>query len=1445
MSHHRHETLISYVPWLLIDSLERNPNHRTHPFCERLESAVLVADMSGFTALTETLVQQGPIGVEELSITLNAYFGQLIELVTSHGGDIVEFTGDGILVLWPTRTNQEDLATVAYRAAQCGLAAQQMLALQHTEETPEETPRLSLRIGIGAGTVLIATVGGMLGRWELLVAGDPITQASRAEANAQPGEVVLSAQSWALVQSWCLGYPIGYTTVQAAEVGSTQPIVYTSPDIRMASCPISEMRLEDTRHYLAPQPLPALHPCPDVLDVLRGYVPAALLARLDAGQSDWVAELRRVTILFVNLHGIAYEAPDILDQLQSCMNILQTILYRYEGSLNQFIVDDKGTLLIAALGLPPLTHEDDAARGVHLALDIQKELHTTTNLRCAIGITTGRIFSGSRGCIHRRDYAMIGDSMNLAARLMVKAAPDGILCDAATYRAARNNLTFEALAPIKVRGKSLPVDVYRPYDQPSPAICSTTPFVGRMAEQKMLLEWLDKLHHDGNGGIVVIEGEAGMGKSRLVNCMLQYVQTLPIVALIGHADSMEHSTPYHVWRAIFSQLFGLDESHHQPGMHSMGAFELIHYDAVCMQLAPLLSAVLPLDIPDNHITNHMSGQVRADNTRDVLVRLLRVASRRAALLIILEDANWMDSASWALALSVSQKIPSVLLVITTRPLTGSAAGSALMQAHLELERAKTSHTPHPQAQEAQPTHIQHAVLSVQHSIVTTKPLEPTHDYDHVLNKLNAHRIALTSLPANDMQAVVAQALGVQQVARSITSFIVEKAQGNPFFAQELAYGLRDAGLIVMENGICQPASDSERLDAVNFPDTLQGVIVSRIDRLSASQQLLLKIASVIGETFEFGLLYDVYPLAEDRGRLLNELQLLEKLDVVVLKVPAPELVYGFKHVITRQVVYDLLLFGQRRDVHRAVAEWYERNYADDLSQWYERLMYHWGEVGDSYRELVYASKAGEYALENFACEESVQFLSRARALFHNIAIPSHSAEQNRNLPITIEKLLGEAYLGLGKLRESRQHLEAAATLAGYPVPSHHVALVAQVCGQIIIHTMHLIRTGMACRCSGYQCHIIQEAAHIYGMLFRINFLVNDVLPALHAALRCLNISEGSPQTPWQCYANANMCSIAGSAGLHGLARWYGRRALQIGWQSGDISALTYALNMNGLYRIGIGDWRGARGALEQGLFFCTHMGDWTLWGLNQALLAQTMYFQGRFAMAYTMARELYTRAQQHDNILQQLWARVGMGQSTLRLGKFDEARTILEESVNKMVQTERPGLITSYGLLAMTRLALGDTQGARDAAQTASRLIADIPIPFAHRLLEGYAGVAEVYLSWYEECGANAPPDVVAQAHTACRYMRLYAQSLPIGKPRACTLQGWCAWLDGKQDEAFVLWRTGLSVAQQLGMAYEEGVAHTMIGRYSQGASRAYHQNRARDIFRRLGATQQYLSNKH
>jgi class 3 adenylate cyclase len=291
------ESLRTYVPEFLMSRFSARQEPLAAPGMERFPAAVLFADISGFIPLADRLAQRSPAG-EELSGLLNAYFGQLMALIAAHAGEVITFAGDGLLAAWPAI--DEDSAVSTRRAGHAALAVGAAL---HDYDAGNGV-RLSLRLGVGAGEVMALRVGGLGGRWRLLLSGAPLLQVSRAEQRAAPGQAVLSPQAWELVRDACTGQllPGGY--------------------LRLTTCD-------------APPALRALsRPTQDLGDAVYAYVPEVVRARLAAGQAEWLAELRRVTALFLNLLDADPAAPDQLEPLQLAMATVQPILQRYEGNLS-------------------------------------------------------------------------------------------------------------------------------------------------------------------------------------------------------------------------------------------------------------------------------------------------------------------------------------------------------------------------------------------------------------------------------------------------------------------------------------------------------------------------------------------------------------------------------------------------------------------------------------------------------------------------------------------------------------------------------------------------------------------------------------------------------------------------------------------------------------------------------------------------------------------------------------------------------------------------------------------------------------------------------------------------------------------------------------------------------------------------------------------------------
>jgi class 3 adenylate cyclase/tetratricopeptide (TPR) repeat protein len=1337
-------TLSSYVPQAVLQDVASPLPDRGEAHAERFAAAILLIDITGFTALTASAVALGPAGTEGLSRSINAYLGQIIEVIHAHGGDIAKIVGDALMPVWPV--GEEDLATVARRAALCGLE----IATELGEVEVEGDARLSLKVGLCAGEVAATHVGGLDGRWLFLLAGEAMAQLSSVEAQMQTGTLTASPEAWALVSSRFVG--------QRLERG--------------------HVRVRTTEQQLAPRPLRPIELAPDREAAIRAYIPPVSLGRLDAGQADWLAELRRTTVVFANIRGVGSAREDAVELLQRITLMAQRVFGRYDGWLKELTVDDKGMTLVAAFGVPPFTHENDPARAVQAALTVQSEIRAL-GLTAGVGVATGPAFCGPFGNRLRRDFAVLGQHVNLAARLMQASGDEGILVDAETQQAAGGRQTFDRLPAYVLKGMAGPIDVYR-VRATEPGTDGASGMINRVREQATATETLELLKA-GVGALVVFEGEPGIGKSRLVGAWVRRAGASGVATVVGSAAEIDSATPYHAWRSIFEQLLGLETvtdraSRRATVLATLGADGA---DDRSVELAPLLDPVLSLDLPDNETTNQLGGAVRADNTRDLLVRLLRNGAP-TPLMVVLEDAHWLDSASWSLLFRVRRELPSILVVVTMRPIGGEQADP----------------------------------VGPMRSDATTLHLDP--------------------LSSDDGIALACERTGAARLAEPVAAFVNSRAEGNPLFIEQLTYAMRDTGRIVVENGVCRVAGAGEELASSIIPDTVQRVITSRLDQLPPAEAMTLKVASVIGQKFALRTLTDIYPLSVEASALIAHLDTLTRLDLVAPTPLAPEPAYEFRHVITQEVAYNLMLSAQSQELHRKLADWYERTYAEDLSPFHAFLAHHWGKAGLATRAVDHLEAAGEQALRTFANEEAIGFLEAAMTLAAQSAIELEPARQAR-----WRLQLGEAYVHMSRYHEGREHLEAGLRLMKRPVPHSRfqqgISLLRELVRQLLRRAG--LRRGPRQPSDAAQDDLI-AVFRAYERLAEASYYGRETLLPLYCVIRILNEAEASGIPAEIARGYAGTGALFGVVPMPRVAEWYLQRALDRLAETDDVTTREIVEIVAGFYYIGAARWDLAREHFRSVRRLARRLGDRRRLDDALANLAELEYLQGAFRSAAALSDELATSALDRNDRRFHAEGLAGRAYSSWQLGEAAEASRSLA-SLRKVIAEERDLVdelqIKAAGIEAQLQLSRGDTQQALRASEEAMRLTAGKrPTSFATFL--GYVGPAEVYLSLWET--GREPREGQALASEAVARLRRFAAVFPIGRPRAALLEGRRLWLLGRRDAGLRAWQDALAGAGELSMAFEEGLCHLEIGRHLDAgdAARVTHIQAARELFGRLGA---------
>ena len=1293
-----------------------------------VDGAVLFADIGGFTGIAEKLAHElgAVLGAEELTYHLNRIFSVMIMHVHACHGSVIYFNGDAITCWF----DSDHCRGAVY----CALTMQKQLAdFSEVVFSNGSRIRLGFKISVCSGQARRFLIGDPGIQVMDFIGGKLLNRVAAAEELIQSDNIIIGAELLSFfgnsidIKEWISSaegehFAVGIDLLENFEPTSLEEDVLLTK---------TECKPWIHRHVYY-----------KILSQNKGFI----------------AEFRSPAIIFMNFEGIDYDKDrDAGLKLDAFIKKVQNVFNRYEAILLQVIFGDKGSYIYGAFG-PLISHENDIFRAVEASIkltELETEFDYVSNIR--IGINRGEVYAGTYGSGARRTFGILGNEVNIAARLMGLANPGNILVTEAIEKTASSVFNFETIGIQSFKGLRNPLPVFRVSpQQPQDARLSikhdtTYPMLGRDAELNILENHLHLLKK-GDGSIVVIEGDAGIGKSRLIADLVERSDTFKIPVLMAAGDSINSATSYYAWRDIFRKIFNIDQIDHIAAT-TMRIEGKLRHDPFLITHMPLLNAVLPLNIPENEATRLLTGKSRSDKSLNFLTLIIseRISQLSGPLLLILEDAHWFDSSSWALASQLRESLPAIMIVVVTRP---------------------------------KDNHINQKIADLKRSA-------------------NATEIRLEPLNTDDVVSLVRQRLSAGQLPQEFIDILKEKGDGNPFFCEEIAYSLRDSGLIAVEDGIFRLSAKANLRQGV-VSTYVRDIITSRIDGLLVAQQSVLKTASIIGRVFSFSMLRDIYESDSAETQLLGHLDSLDQLSIIQKLYNGIDLSYMFRQILTQEVIYNLMLFSQREKLHREVAGWYEKKYAGELAAYCQVLAYHFERSDDKSRAISYLESSGEMALQNYANEEAVAFYSRLLKL-----VDANGFQLTNIKKAQCEFKLGEAWVNLLNYPEGSKHIVKGLSLAYKPIPSSKAGLILGITWQVTLQALCRLFPKKFVGRKADQKAILQMVSRAYENLTEIYFVTGKHIPSYYTGFCLLNVSEAVGTSPELARSYASLGAGIGFVPLHKLADIYCDKALQTLDDIDDLPTRCYTKTVVGLYYGGMGRWEKSQELITDAIGKSEQIGDSRRNSDALSVLIPMNYFTANFSAGEALSRELYelNRGTPYlHNLCESLYLLTGFllefeyyDEADQTLGEFEHILSENEEISDKFLLMGLWSLKTIYYLRKQEYQQCANT--ALDIMQIASKYS-----PSFFSSLMGFSCPADIFLSLWELGFGSDEMPVRKYCKKGLRLIDKFSNIFPIGKPRALLLRGRFCHIQKKYAKAMALWTTGAALAAKMKMPYEHGL---------------------------------------
>lgn len=978
----------------------------------------------------------------------------------------------------------------------------------------------------------------------------------------------------------------------------------------------------------------------------KQYTPQRLADKILTSREALAGERKQVTVLFADVKGSMELLADVDPEdaqklLDGVIERMIDAVHRYEGTVHKVMGDG----LMALFGAP-VAHEDHAVRACYAALRMQETVTRYADdmrrshglpVTIRVGINSGEIVIRGIGNDLQMDYTVIGQTVHLASRMEQMAKPGSVLITGNTFQLAESYVSITPLGPVPVKGLAAPLQVY---EVTGVGVARTrlqaalgrglTRFIGRGVELEELRR-VQQLAASGRGQVVAIVGEAGVGKSRLVHQFVQSNHEAGWLVLEASSVSYGQATPYLPVIELLKNYFRINANDSKRSIHEKVAGKILTLDASLLDaLPPVLDLLEALE--DEHPFRLRDPAQHRQTTYEAITRLLLSESRVQPLMVIFEDLHWHDSLSLGLLNALIMGAPDARLLL---------------------------------------------VLSYR----------PTYE-DEWRNRPHYHQLRLDPLVGENVTELLQALLGSDPSVTTLISFVIERASGNPFFAEEIVRSLVDTGVLQGARGNYRLARP---LSTVEVPPTVQAVLAARIDALPAPEKRLLQQAAVIGYDVPLTLLQAISGLTEDElGGLLGNLQDSEFLYGAQL---FPDLQYRFKHAFTHDVTYGALLRDRRCEIHARVVDAIEKIYGDRLGEYVERLAHHAvrGELKD--KALYYLRQAGGKAAARSALSDARNWFEQALDILASLSESRTTMEQAFEIRLELRSVLRQ----LGEVRQMLEHLREAEALAERlkdDVRRGRVCAIMTTVLSTLDELDEALMTGgrgleIALDLGDLRLRIVSMSylgqVHYYrGEYERVVQWVTDALSRLPAEWVHEYFGMAVPPS---VFGRAWLIMSLTELGKFAEAAKYEAQAIRIAEPTEHVHTIGFAQFAASMLHLSKGEWATGRLLIERWINTCLALQSpsllpwavassaWVLAQLGEDTDALSRIREGEKLLERQAAREIG----QHRS-----WAYGALSRACLLLGRLDEAQRLADRSLESC--RRQPGF-TAHALRLLGDLA--------------------------------------------------------------------------------------------------------------------------------------------------------------